>query len=306
MTPGSRISLNYKIDANHEASKDDPVISDKTQCSTQSPHFNETKLKGSEPDKNYTSIDKSFAMGFIMGSVEAVVSHPLWALKTRVQAKMDFTLNPRILYRGLGVHVTTSLPLDIIQVVVSRIAFERLLPSNIGESKRRLVAGFLGGAASALICCPADLIMTLQQDGTGFKKIALQIYKQKDYRYLALGLSPTILREGIFCAGVLGGVSILAKECEKRKLSEGTTVILSGVGAGTITTILSHPADVVKTRMQAFRLHLGQAIQEIYSKEGLQGFTTPGLGWRMARVSSAVLILGNLNRYLEKWFLKKT
>ena len=254
--------------------------------------------------ENYTSLEKSFTMGCIMGSVEAVVSHPFWVLKTRVQAGMGFTLHPRVLYRGLVVHVASSLPLDIIQVMVSRIAFERLLPSTMEESKSRLVAGFIGGASSAFICCPADLIMTLQQDGSSLKKIIFRIYKQKNYFYPFLGMLPTIVREGLFCAGVFGGVSILANECEKQKLPEGVSVILSGMGSGAVTTLLSHPADVIKTRMQAFNLRIRAAAQDVYLKEGMNGFTS-GLGWRMVRVSSAVLVLGNLNRYLEKWFLPK-
>jgi len=69
------------------------------------------------------------------------------------------------------------------------------------------------------------------------------------------GLGATMSREAIYAASYMGGVPILREEfnqiAEIREVP-GAAFLASGLVAGTLATVLTHPSDTIKTRQQAF------------------------------------------------------
>ncbi|OHE75473.1 MAG: hypothetical protein A3F67_11080 [Verrucomicrobia bacterium RIFCSPHIGHO2_12_FULL_41_10] len=244
-------------------------------------------------------------MGMTLGCIEATVNHPLWAFGVRVSTHLPWTLNPKILYSGFGVHCAGSLPVDTIQTTIGRLFFERVISKDRSETERRLLAGFTGGALSNFVMCPMEMVMTRQQKyphetASQATKAIYSAYKTKGF---FIGFSPLLVREGLFFAGVFGGVPLLAKKCKEKGISEFLTVVISGIGIGSTTAFLSQPLAVTGSVMQVFEKNISSfaTAKEIYASNGVTALYA-GLPFRLARVSSSVLILGNLTRFFETYF----
>lgn len=258
-----------------------------------------------EGHRNPTPIYQSVLMGSLMGATESIVNHPLWTMKTRQQAGLPFTLHPREIYRGLLVSSASSIPLDILQVTISRVFFERVLPQDSNTSDRKFLAGFIGGYCSSVVSCPAETIMVQQQlFKTSFIQACKDIFIKKGARHFFIGFTPTSIRDGFFYCGVFGGVPALKDICEKRKITGWYAMGLSGFCTGLVTAILSHPFDVIKIRAQSSdsSFSMRASIVKLHKERAL----FQGLNWRISRVSSAVFILGNLNSYLENYYKCKS
>jgi hypothetical protein len=273
-----------------------------------------------------TSLVVSALEGAVLGFSEAAINHPLWAVKTLVQEGKPLLCTPPVYYRGFYIHCISSIPLDIIQLTTTRVFFEKVLPKEIEPSQRKIIAGFIGGALSAFVSCPAEMVMTQELKGLGFldacklivgrnlkeveilkKQTVLQastliLSSGKTHRFFT-GLIPTIGRDGIFSAGAYGILPLLYEECKKQELSSWTAAPIAGIGSGILTTFLSQGFDTVKTHMQAASnpLSMKATFKKLEMKDLLKGFE-----WRCARVCSAVGILGNLNIHLEKMLHLKT
>ena len=62
-----------------------------------------------------------------------------------------------------------------------------------------------------------------------------------------------MIRESLYAAGYLGVCPILREALEEHPATRsmpGGPLILSGITAGLLATVTSHPADTIKTRMQ--------------------------------------------------------
>lgn len=63
----------------------------------------------------------------------------------------------------------------------------------------------------------------------------------------------TMVRESLYAAGYLGVAPLLREALEEQpavRSMPGGPLILSGVTAGLLATVTTHPADTIKTRMQ--------------------------------------------------------
>ncbi len=89
-----------------------------------------------------------------------------------------------------------------------------------------------------------------------------QIYSREGVRGLCCGLAPTLMRDAPFSglylmfytqlkAGVGDVVGVVGANADAAAAAFGGAVNFScGVGAGFLASLVTHPADVVKTRMQ--------------------------------------------------------
>ena len=70
------------------------------------------------------------------------------------------------------------------------------------------------------------------------------------------GMAPMLVRESVYTAAYLGLVPVLRAQLDASGAMEGqpesASLIVSGISAGMIGSFFSHPADTIKTRMQAF------------------------------------------------------
>ena len=251
---------------------------------------------------NQTSISwiESSGIGLTVGSADVFVNHSLWALTARIQAKLTFTLNPLILYKGFFVHLISSAPLDALQVTMSHLIIQKVLPNRLDETIKRIAGGFFGGCSAALISCPAEMLMVWQQKNMGFKQALKAVCKESPL-HLYTGFTPMVIREGLFCAGFFSFVPYFRGLFQSRGIKKTEATLLAGILSGAITAIISQPFDTVKTVIQASekKTQLRQVVKHLIKEDGVKGLFK-GLSYRTTRVISTIVILGSLNIYLEE------
>lgn len=267
----------------------------------------------SPENHNSTPWHLNLFIGCAIGITDAYITHPLWAAKTLVQQGKPLTANWRVLFRGVGVHAASSVPLDAIQTAASRIFMENrsfFAHSRWDDSSnatKRIASGLLGGGIGALISSPSEMIMIRQAEkGEKACKAIKGLWSEGKLGRFYKGFLPTLGRDSLFCCGFFAGVPILTRKFENEDVHPAFATIAAGIISGSITAVISQPFDTVKTLVQSEKsLTPRKAVQVIYQERGIEGMFS-GLLFRMARVTLGVLILGTMNDSLEKILLKKS
>jgi hypothetical protein len=176
--------------------------------------------------------------------------------------------------------------------------YRRTLGSSPGDGGKIAVA-MAAGATSAVFACPAEYVMIQQQkSGRSLTAELRNILTQEGPLVVYRGMGATIVRETLYAAGYLGVVPVLRASFEKIPSVNdvpGGPVVLSGLAAGVLATVTTHPADTIKTRMQACYdrpeyARLGSSVAHIVRNEGLSSMFA-GLLPRAFRIICAVFIL---------------
>ncbi|KAJ2614240.1 hypothetical protein H4S08_001809 [Coemansia sp. RSA 1365] len=208
-------------------------------------------------------------------------------------------------------------------------------PSNTGSAEsltttsswplKNSIAGAGAGCVSSVVTCPLDVVKTrLQYQGVLVKKYQKSGYKpykgtigtlkrivaEEGTRGLYRGLAPMMM-------GYLPtwGIYFAAYESLKRELSAanpwlsvGPTAVhvMSAIGAGASTSLLTNPIWVLKSRFMTQSVFtdyrytsMWHAVRMIYSAEGLHGFYK-GLGSSLLG-STHVAVQFPLYEYLKHW-----
>jgi len=122
-----------------------------------------------------------------------------------------------------------------------------------------MIASVLAGAASALIQSPTQLVEVNQSNhGSSMLATARRVIAQNGLLGLWRGYSMGATREGIFCSSYIA-VNPTTKKwllAKRPELSDGTATVIASVISGSLGAALSHPADTLKTRLQAGALPL--------------------------------------------------
>jgi len=241
--------------------------------------------------------------GGLAGATEVAADHPLWTLKTRYQNNQipkdqKFTVNPQVLYRGFLPNIVSMAPITALQVSVAQ-GFRALFhpdPTKPPSNLEALSYSAAGGAVSALVGSPTELLMSQQTKDRGFFDTLQHIVRERGLRGLLPGMAGTAARDAKFTVGY-GFASPFLKEQFENYMPENVATIAAGLGAGLPVAALSQPWDTLKTAQQtgsAPVTPLWKLAKDTIAKEGI-GALYKGSGWRMARVTSAVMIMGEVN-----------
>lgn len=209
------------------------------------------------------------------------------------------------LWRGIAPSITRTVP-----GVGLYFGSLHWLKSGYGDEKPSAIQciglGMTARSLAATVMIPITVIKTRFESGqynyTRMSSALIQIYKNEGIRGLSCGLLPTIVRDapysGLYlmfytqlkqnfvptCRNALG----LSHDFENGKeLLQAATHFSCGLMAGLLASLVTHPADVVKTRMQikpeVYRSIL-QAYRKILADAGPRGFLI-GFAPRMLRRS---------------------
>ena len=104
------------------------------------------------------------------------------------------------------------------------------------------------------------------------------ILRTEGFRGLTVGLGPTLVRDVPF-----SGLYLMFYEHLKTltpaelQMTHGSSVHFScGIMAGFLASLVTQPADVIKTRLQISKeanKNIGSVIRQIYSQQGVAGFS---------------------------------
>lgn len=268
------------------------------------------------PEENKQIIPKkisffqNFGIGAVAGTVEPIINHPFWAIKTRRQCGYSRTFNPLILYRGLGPNVALESALTATQMSFSNAFYQ---PSPGKEENETVAAlnkmgpAFIGGALSSLFNVPTEIMMTRQQKiGGSFSQTLTKFISMQGYYPLFTGLQCTAIREGFFTFGYFA-LSPLLKEkiFATQQYSTGASFI-SGFVAGSFTTIISHPFDTIRAIQQdsiydGIKINIRDTSKKICYTDGIFGFFKGIIG-RGSRIASATAIVAEVSDYIKNQF----
>ncbi|TMW64262.1 hypothetical protein Poli38472_012884 [Pythium oligandrum] len=265
-------------------------------------------------------------VGAMAGGVETLVMQPTSAIKNALQQHHPINWSIRALYRGVGISLVSFAPVSAMQFALNGhllSVFHPLESTSPASDGVKIAAGAIAGGISSLICSPAGLIMTLQQNtGKSCQATVTALIDRYGVKRLFRGLEMTMIRESIWCACylALGPVftqrlhlhvpSIFGSVDDSTLSQRASATVVGSVLAGLVALYATQPFDTIKTVMQGEALRVShqeatspwKATARFYHTTGrsIQPFyrgSTP----RAARLIGGVFILTEAREFLEEW-----
>ena len=269
-------------------------------------------------------------VGGIAAFVEGVVLQPTIYFKNAHQQGLPLTLDPRVLYRGIGAALCNEMGQLGLQFGVTGALTKFFVGDDPGAASAAAELGAAAGAGAlvAFLASPLELVMIQQQRfGGSMAATCANIVKGHGTfgsgLYRGLGLA--IMRDSIYVGGMLGATPLVHRQLmEWRGLREPTTldaaaasslgsvadVALTSLAAsmlgGVIGALLSHPLDVAKTCMQGdlHRATYGsmlESLQTLLRTGGVERLYH-GATWRTINITATVWIANECSLRLPKYF----
>ncbi|GMF55812.1 unnamed protein product [Phytophthora fragariaefolia] len=239
---------------------------------------------------------------------QQICSPPKPASTLFTMARIVRLEGPLALYAGLPPTLLTAVPSTVVYFTSYEMLLKRL-KTAFPEQDHGLLAmasGSLARTAAATIFSPFELIRVRMQavvNAHPFSTYVRQVW-QGGVRQLFAGLGATLARDIPFSAFYWYGI-----ETSKEYLTERVPIadaqrkrvsvaFISGVLAGVLATVLTHPLDVIKTRSQlvvyskdmAPTPSLRQLLRHMWAAGGVRGMAA-GLVPRVVKVAPACAIM---------------
>jgi len=234
-------------------------------------------------------------LGTLAGGIEVCIDQPMLYWKNAVQQNLKFTLNPKVVYRGLGASITNMAVLTGLQFI-STGYIKSIITGGIEREMsmgENILSGFTGGALSGLACCPMELVMIQQQRwGGNIVGTPARIIAQNGVTGLTRGMVTSVTREAVFTAGMLGLAPSIQNILVKNDVNSYAAGITGAMCGGVMAATISHPLDTVKTCMQGdieqkTYTSFSKSLSAIYAERGLRRMFS-GWGWRCGRMICAM------------------
>ncbi|EGZ17847.1 hypothetical protein PHYSODRAFT_315024 [Phytophthora sojae] len=215
---------------------------------------------------------------------------------------------PLALYAGLPPTLLTAIPSTAVYFTSYELLLKRL-KTTFPEQNHGLLAmasGSTARAAAATIFSPFELIRVQMQAVANAHPFATYVWQvwQGGARQLFAGLGATLARDIPFSAFYWFGIEtskeyltdrVPIADPQRRRVS---VAFISGVLAGVLATVITHPFDVIKTRSQlvvfskdmAPAPSIRQLLRQMWASEGARGMAA-GLAPRIVKVAPACAIM---------------
>lgn len=246
-----------------------------------------------------TPLVKSFLAGSLSGTCSTILFQPLDLVKTRLQSPLTVGKTPsglltvvinvvrheKILGLWKGMVPSLSRTVPGIGVYFSSLHHLR---STVGSSDphplESMCIGACARAISGLTMLPFTVVKTRFESGQyqyrSVGQALVTIYKLEGLKGLFSGLSATLLRDAPFSGLYLMFYMQTKKFVKSNYLSHDDTMtpmhhFCCGVLAGSLASVVTQPADVVKTHMQLNPVKFNRvstAVMFVYELEGAAGF----------------------------------
>jgi hypothetical protein len=237
-------------------------------------------------------------VGMTVGCIEVLCLQPLKYAKNMVQQGQAISMNPSVLYRGVGANCINMGSCTMIQFAVGGSLKKSI--TGGGENARPLKAyeemgcGITAGIISATVGSPLELIMIQQQRKGGGSIETLKSIANPST--VGRGFVGAAVREGLWTCGYLSIPPIVRSNLMKSFPDTFDTQAKARVPAallgGLFACYLTHPFDTIKTCMQGdierlkFKGFLDSA-KVVHGESGIPGFYR-GATFRYGRMVIAV------------------
>jgi len=247
---------------------------------------------------------KAFLAGSFSGTCSTVLFQPLDLLKTKIQTQegnkagmmrmtKNVLSNEKIggLWKGLAPSIVRTVPgvgIYFSAMHALKTAFCDGKPSSLASVAIGASARCFAGA----IMIPATVIKVRSESGMfqygGVGEAFNKIYRTEGLKGLTSGILPTMFRDAPF-----SGLYLMLYQNLKTgsawmapMTGDSSLHFMCGITAGCLASLITHPADVIKTKMQlsSTKTTILRTAVGICQHSGLSGFMT-GLAPRMLRRS---------------------
>ena len=258
--------------------------------------------------------------------------------KNARQQGLPLTLDPRVLYRGLGAALCNEMGQLGLQFGVNGAITRAIVQDETPSPVQELGTAAAAGAIVALLASPLELIMIQQQRfGGAMLATGVEIVKSHGFFGMGLfrGLGLAMLRDSIYVGGMLGATPVVYRQLIHYRGSAhetgpagieddtasgaciGTTSsfpssadaalmsMAASVISGVFVAVLSHPFDVAKTCMQGdlSRATYGGSLASLRTllNDGGAARLLRGCTWRTVNITATVYIANECSLRLPKY-----
>lgn len=245
---------------------------------------------------------KAFLAGSMSGTCSTLLFQPLDVVKTRLQTaatcgSMTMEISRVLsregvqgLWRGLLPSLYRTVP--GVGLYFSSMHYMRhTLCQGRPSSIQSLAIGAAARTFAGSVMIPFTVVKTRMESGAfTYRSVGValaSILRAEGVRGLARGLGPTLARDVPFSSLYLAFYDLLKKKGHSclPGWSPEALHLASGLAAGLLASLVTQPADVVKTRLQlGTEARVTAAASGLYREAGLRAFTA-GLAPRMLRRS---------------------
>jgi len=195
----------------------------------------------------------NIAVGGTGGMIETYVQMPLITWKYCIQEGRAYPKTIPGWWRGVAVQSLSVAPVTAFQVMTNGL-LEKVVTRGTRDITplENLGTAMCAGALSAWIYGPADL-MVIQQQNLKMSAPEAFSHLRKLYGnfFWTRGMISTAGREAAYAGGYLGLAPIAFTFTKEHIPNEPLAMVVAGIFAGSIGSLLSHPVDTGKTVMQA-------------------------------------------------------
>lgn len=244
---------------------------------------------------------KAFLAGSFSGTFSTILFQPLDLVKTRLQNPNPATLNGRPgigmvsifanvvqqeritgLWKGMAPSLTRCIPgvglyfcsLDWLKTHF----FSETKPSSL----QLIGLGIFARCMSGIALIPITVVKTRYESGVyGYNSVSSalrEIYRTEGVRGMTCGLIPTLFRDAPF-SGLYFMFYTQSKQLIPNDVANSPYAaplhFTCGVTAGVLASIVTQPADVLKTKMQLYPTKFNgiwSVAVYVHSKYGFQGY----------------------------------
>ncbi|KAK9295719.1 hypothetical protein QLX08_010054 [Tetragonisca angustula] len=273
------------------------------------PEHGETKIKGDVTSNKFYIMEafgtypilKSFLAGSLSGTFSTILFQPLDLVKTRLQSKVNLHLgapksgtlsivihiikneNVLGLWRGMTPTITRVVPGVGLYFASLHWLKHTLHLKDPLTPTEALLLGITARSMSGALLIPITVVKTrFESEVYKYNSIAEAlklIYKQEGVRGLSSGLVPTLLRDAPYSGLYLTFYTQLRTIFTKADLPYTKSSVplhfSCGILAGIFASIITQPADVIKTKMQLYPdefKNIRNAALRVYEKYGILGY----------------------------------
>lgn len=260
----------------------------------QIPILGKTNLKTKRVVSDYENV----GIGSIAAFTAALTLQPTLYWKNARAMGLNFTLDPRMIYRGTETAVLNEMQMMGVQFGIASF-LQRVVSSDgeINKTRDAAMACF-AGAISAIPTAPLELCMIQQQRNGGLLASQLSILSRSGIKGIFRGLLPTVMRDSVYVLGMLGVTPYVQDHMMQSGMSQTKSGFYASVIGGIFAAIPSHPFDIAKTCMQGDvnkiqyngMLH---TMKSLYNNGGLSRVYS-GVGWRTVNIIGTVYIANEM------------
>ncbi|KAL7574681.1 hypothetical protein ACA910_003024 [Epithemia clementina (nom. ined.)] len=240
-------------------------------------------------------------VGMTVGVIEVCMLQPFNYAKNMTQIRQPISLNPMVMYRGVGANALNMGSCTMIQFAVGGALKKLVLGIEQDRHltlREEMVCGIGAGTVSAFVGSPLELVMIQQQrNGLSVAKTVRRITENPFN--VGRGFVGCAVREALWTVGYLSIPPVVRRELMARFPTYLPTNDHARIPAALLGALfacyLTHPFDTMKTCMQGDIERstygtLTQTARTIWSTSGGAGFYR-GASFRYGRMVCAVFIM---------------